>query len=142
MSITSANSVYMLSVATIFAAPSQLQAYAADDAFSTQALKSAETQMGVDGFLAGGFVFVAIEQEIALQANSPSNALFDQWYQAQLQSKDVYVAGATIQMPSLGIKWTMTNGFLTSYNIIPDAKRLLQPRKHMITWGSAIPAPI
>lgn len=142
MSITSANSIYMLGVATIFATPTQLQGYAADDAFTTSALKSAETQMGVDGFLAGGFVYVPVEQEISFLASSPSCALFDQWYQAQLQAQDVYAASATIQMPSLGIKWTMSNGFLTSYTVIPDAKRVLQARKFGVTWQSAIPAPI
>lgn len=142
MSITSANSVFTLSVATLFSVPQQLQGYAADDAFTTAALKAAETMMGVDGFLSGGFVFVAIEQGITLQADSPSNALFDQWYAAQTQVKDIYNAAATIQLPSLGVKFTMTKGFLTDYTIIPDAKRVLQPRKYGITWQSAIPAPI
>lgn len=140
--ITSANSVYTLSVATIFATPVQLQGYAADDAFTTSQLRAAETQMGVDGQLAGGFVFAAVEQEISLLASSASNALFDQWYAASINARDAYPASATVQLPSLGIKWTMSNGFLTMYSIIPEARRVLQPRKFQITWQSAVAGPI
>ena len=142
MSITSANSVYMLSVATIFASPVILQGYAADDAFTTASQRVAEVQLGVDGTAASGFVYALVEQEISFLANSPSTALFDQWYQAQLQAKDVYIASGSIRLPGLGQKWTMTNGTLTSFMPIPDAKRVLQPRKFGITWQSAIPSAI
>ena len=142
MSITSANSVYTLSIATIFANPIQLQGYAADDAFTTASITTAEVQMGVDGVMASGFVYAPTVQEITLLANSPSAALFDQWYQAQIQAKDVYAASGVIRLPSLQVKWTMTNGTLTSFMPIPDAKRVLQARKFGITWQSAISSPI
>lgn len=141
-SITSANSVYMLSVATIFASPVILQGYSADDAFTTASQRAAEVQLGVDGVAASGFVYALVEQEISFLANSPSTALFDQWYLAQLQAKDVYTASGSIRLPGLGQKWTMSNGTLTSFMPIPDAKRVLQPRKFGITWQSAIPSSI
>lgn len=140
--ITAANSIFMLSVATIFTAPTKLQGYGPDDAFDTASLPVGETQMGVDGQLAGGFVYSAVEQDITLLASSISNALFDQWYQAMVQAQDAYPANATIQLPGLGIKWIMTNGFLIDYMIIPSVKRLAQPRRHKIRWQSAVSAPI
>ena len=140
--ITAANSIFMLSVATIFPAPIKLQGYGPDDAFDTASLPVGETQIGVDGILAGGFVYSAVEQDITLLASSASNALFDQWYQAMIQAQDAYSASATILLPGLGTKWTMTNGFLIDYMIIPNVKRLVQPRRHKIRWQSAVSAPI
>lgn len=142
MSITSANSVYTLTVDTIFNQPQQLQKYAVDDAFTTQVLNAGEVQMGVDGGMAGGFVYVPVVQEIVFIADSPSVALFDQWYNAQLQAKDVYVASGTIIMPSIRTKWAMTFGILVNYSVIPDAKKVLQFRRFGITWQSAIPSPV
>ena len=139
-SITGASAVFMLSITPIFPTPIQLQQFAADDVFSTDPLESSEVVMGVDGVLSGGFVFVPIKQNITLQANSPSATLFDQWYLAQQTIKDVYPAQGIVQLPTLSQKWTMSNGFLTTYHPIPDAKKLLQPRRFSITWNTVVPA--
>lgn len=140
--ISGANVVYMFGVSTIFPSPQQLQGFAADDAFTTAVQKIGEVQMGVDGQQAGGFVYVPVEQEISLLASSSSTSIFDQWVQAQLQVQDAYAAFGTILMPSLGKKWTMNNGILISYPPMPDVKKLLSPLKYMISWQSAVPAPI
>ena len=132
--ITSANAFYALSIATVFPAPVQLQGFATDDVFTTSVMKIIETMMGVDGTLSAGYVNVAVEQEIALQADSPSNAIFDQWRAAQAIVSDAFPASGTIRLPSLNQKWTLTRGFLTSWPPIPDARKLLQPRKYGITW--------
>jgi hypothetical protein len=136
-SITGANSTFTLSISSLFTIPQQLQGYATDDSFATEPLQSAEVMMGVDGLLSGGFVYVEVKQSITLQADSPSAPIFDQWYYAQQQIQDVYVASGIITLPSVGLKYTMTKGFLTSYPPLPDVKKLLQPRKFGITWQSA-----
>ena len=137
--ITGANSTFTLAIAGLFPTPVQLKGYAADDAFATEALASAETMMGVDGILSGGFVYVEVKQTITLQADSPSTAMFDQWYAAQQQQQDVFVASGLITLPSTKLKYVMTTGFLTSYPPLPDVKKLLQPRRFGITWQSAQP---
>jgi hypothetical protein len=139
--ITAANAVIMFSIPGLFPTPQQLQGFAADDITDTDALESAEVLMGVDGVLSGGFVYVAVKQNYALQADSPSAQIFDQWYATQQQIQDLYTAQATLLYPSIGTKWAMTKGFLTSYMPIPAAKKLLQPRKFTVTWQSISPAP-
>ena len=139
-SITGANSVYMLSITGLFPAPQQLQGFAADDVFSTDPVQSAETLMGVDGLLSGGFVFAPIVQGVSLQADSDSNFIFDEWWAAQQQAREVYIANGLVILPNLGTKWNLSRGFLTSYPPMPDAKKLLQPRRFGITWGSVTPA--
>lgn len=135
MSITSANAVFLLGITGLFSVPQQLQRFAADDVFSTEAVKRVETLMGVDGYLSAGFVNVEIPMNVMLQADSPSGFLFDQWDAAQQASGEVYEANGTIILPSIGKKWTLTRGFLTSYKPTPDAKKILQPRTFGLTWN-------
>jgi len=139
-SITSANSVIMLSITGLFPVPQQLQGFAADDVFDNDPLPSAETIMGVDGRLSGGFVFVEVKQNYALQADSASIDIFDQWWAAQQQIRDVYTANGVVLLTTVGKKWTMTKGFLTNYKPIPDIKKLLQPQRFTITWERISPA--
>jgi hypothetical protein len=142
MSITGASATYLLSIPLLFPAPIQLQGFAADDVFDTDSLESTEVLMGVDGFMSAGFVFVPVKQSIHLQADSPSNAVFDQWWTAQQAIQDTYSAVATIILPTLGIKWAMTNGYLTTYQPLSSIKKLIQPRTHAITWNNGTPASV
>ncbi len=140
-SLTAATAVYMLTIPGVFNSPQQLQQFAADDIFATEMLKSVEVQMGVDGTLSGGFVFVPVVQSIMMMANSPSLEQFDQWYNAMQVAQDTYTAEGIITLKSLGKKWALTKGFLTGYMPIPDAGKTLKPRKMEITWQQAVPIP-
>lgn len=139
-SITSANAIYQLSIVLVYPIPQQLQGFSTDDIFGTDPLESAQVQMGVDGVLSAGFVFVEVKQNITLQADSPSNDVFDNWYAAQQLIKDTYRATGLIMLTAIGKKWNMLNGVLTMYPPIPDAKKVLQPRRFGITWESVSPA--
>lgn len=139
-SLTGATAVYQLSITGLFPAPQQLQGFAADDVFDTPSIQSADVLMGVDGFMSAGFQFVPIKQTISIQADSASNDIFDQWWEASQQNQDVFFANAVVLLTALGKKWTMTRGVLTGYMPIPDVKKLIQPRKFEITWNSMSPA--
>lgn len=139
-SITSANSIIMLSIASVYTTPQQLQGFAADDIFSFDTMEIAETMMGVDGKLSAGYVFVPVKWSISLQADSPSNAIFDNWRAAQVAAGDVYFASATVNLPSLRKTFDLVNGVLVSYPPVPDAGKTLKPRKFGLTWESVTPA--
>jgi len=141
-SITSANAVYTLSISDLFTSPTPLQGFSADDIFTTSPLASAETIMGLDGYLSAGFVFVPVVQQISLQADSDSNTIFDQWWQASQLAKDIYAASGVVLLPGINFQWTLTKGYLTSYPPIPDAAKTLRPRRFGITWQSVFPSPI
>jgi hypothetical protein len=138
--ITGANAVYLLSITDLFPAPQQLQGFAADDVFETDPLTSVETIMGVDGHMSAGFVFVEVKQNISIQADSDSNAIFEAWWGAQQVSKSVLFANGVIILTDVGTKWAMVNGVLSTFPPIPNAKKLLQPRRYGITWESITPA--
>jgi hypothetical protein len=141
LTITSANSIYQLSITGLYNSPQQLQGFAADDVFDTPSLKSSEILMGVDGNMSAGFVYVPIMQTIHLQADSASGIIFDQWYAAQQAEQDVFFANAVVALPSIQRKWSMTKGVLSGYMPIPDAKKTLAPRTFEITWNFMSAAP-
>lgn len=140
MSLTSANCIIMLGIPGVYTTPQQLQGFSADDVFDTDSVEVGETLMGVDGVLSGGWVNNPVSQNFSLQADSPSNAVFDNWYAAERTITDKYPASAVITLPSLNVKYTMVRGFLISYPIIPAARKIIQPRRFTIRWESATPA--
>lgn len=140
--LTSANAVIMIAVPGIFPVSQQLQYFAADDVFDTDSIEASERVMGVDGHLAGGFVFVPIVQTYALQADSPSINLFDLWWATQVQTKSLFRALGHVQLPAIGKKWALTGGLLGAYKPFPDVKRRLMEQRFSITWESSIPSPI
>lgn len=142
MSITSANAVLMLGVTNLFPTPQLIQGFAADDIYDTEANEIGETMMGVDGYLSGGFVFTPVAQGISLMADSPSNTFFDSWANAERVARDKYTAFGTIYLQGTGKKYAMTKGFLISAPVLPDAKKVLQPRKFNLRWERVLPAPV
>jgi hypothetical protein len=123
--ITGANAVFMLSITDLFPAPQQLQGFSSDDVFETDPLTSVETIMGVDGHMSAGFVFVEVKQNISIQADSDSNAIFEAWWGAQQVSRSVLFANGVIILTDVGTKWAMVNGVLSTFPPIPNAKKLL-----------------
>jgi len=134
--ITAANSVFTLVAAGLFPAPVQLQGFATDKAFATDALEIAEVQMGVDGRMTAGYVANPVKQTISLQADSPSRTIFSAILQAQKTTRDIYYLSGSISLPSTGEAFTLTRGVLTTGKQIPDAQKLLQAVDFNITWQS------
>lgn len=139
-SLTVANSVLMLSVAGLYDSPQQLQGYAADNVFDSDAVNPAETQMGVDGKFSAGWIPVATPVGVTLQADSASNDLFENWEAAQNQTRSVFFANMLVVLPATGRKYTCTKGVLTQIPKLPTGQKTLQPRKYQITFESVQPA--
>lgn len=142
LSITAANSVYMLSVRGLFAIPQQLQGFAADAAFATDASESAEVIKGVDGKMSAGFVPFLTKQTVSLQADSPSAFIFEDWLAAQKAVLGIYYCDAQISIPGIGRKYTMTKGVLSAIPNLPTARKVLQARDFVITWDDIAGAPL
>lgn len=141
MSLTTANTIIQLTQPTLFPTPTQIQGFASDDMFDTDALRIVETLMGVDGVLSAGFVFTAVGMRLTLQADSASNAFFDTINAQQYAAEDVYPLNGVVLSPALGKKLILTNGFLTNWKPFADAKRVYQPRRYELTFQKTLPAP-
>lgn len=139
--ITSANSVFTLTVAGIFVTPVQLQGYASDSAVVTDSVDQAEIQMGVDGIMAGGFVPMPTPQTIKLLANSPSRAIFSAIAQASRTVRDIFYLQGELSLPSLGSKFTLNKGVITNLKQIPDLLKVLSPVDIKVVWESVLESP-
>lgn len=140
--ITSANSAFALVIFGLYGSPQLIQGYSADDAFTADAVDSAEVVMGVDGKLSAGYVFNPTKQTVVIMPDSPSLTVFDNWRTAELTLRDKLFANATIRMPSIGRVFTLNKGVLTSSKPLPDAKKVLQAMPYVITWESVVGSPI
>lgn len=140
--ITSANSVLVLQVPDYMPVAVQIQGFATDDIFSVARTVPVETQLGVDGFFAGGFVYTEKRMEIMLNAASPSNDWFEQLNQGMEAFIQAYEVFGTLTLPSLRKSFNLDTGFLTGFPPLPDAKRTLQTRRYELTWRRIAAAPI
>jgi len=140
--ITSANSSFALIVPGVYSAPQSIQGYATDDAFTAEAVEKVEAMMGIDGKLSAGYIFNPYKMTVTLQADSASLALFTNWQLAQDAVREVIAASATIIIPSIGFKYAMSNGYLTRFQAMPEAKKTLGPPKFEITWEKIIGAKV
>lgn len=140
--ITSANSVFTISIPGLIPVPVQIQGFAVDAAFDMDAADITEVLMGVDGKLSAGYTPQPRKTTIHLQADSDSRDVFDIWASAMRRAKDVYYANASIVMESNGKTYTLTKGVLQNQKDMPDAKKVLNPTDHVIIWESCVPANI
>jgi hypothetical protein len=140
--ITSANSIYMLSIANLFPIAQQLQGYSADAAFSTEAITPFEGVMGVDGFLSGGWVPVERKQTIMIMPDSDSSDMFDAWHAAEEAAREKYIANALIVLSGTNREYTCFRGFLSTYTPIPEVAKVLRARSFGITWQSITAGPV
>ena len=112
--ITSANSIFLISVGGIFPVPQQLQGFAADAAFAFDSVQPAEVVMGVDGNMSAGYVPFMTVQTVTLMPDSPSLSIFETWLGATNTAREVFFANGHITLPSIGRKFVLTRGVLTS----------------------------
>ena len=135
MDITSANAVLMMSSfdAGIVVAQ-QIQEFAVDDAFDFDDVTPTEVQMGLDGVLAAGFVYVPKPMTITLLAGSASNDFFEAINSAQNVGVGAVSMEGVLTLTSVRKSYTLITGYLTRYHPVADGKRVLQPRKYQVTW--------
>lgn len=139
--LTSANCILILTVPPLFAVGRRIQGFAMDDIFDADPVDNAETSMGVDGRLSAGYIPAPVSMNIALQADSQSNDFFEDWINYERSAREKLIASGTVLIPSIERKYAMSRGFLRTVQIIPAAKKTLQPRRYKIEWERLSPAP-
>ena len=138
MDISSTNAVFIITVPDL-AIVHQVQGFAADNAFDFDAVKIAVTLMGVDGKKSSAYVPGIWPQNVHLQADSVSKAIFDLIAQMSISNEQTYSITGTVNMPSIGQSFALKNGTLTDYKPMPDSKQYLQPMDFSIEWEAIRP---
>lgn len=132
--ITVANSVFTIMAAGLFPAPVQLAGYSVEKAFTNEAVDMTEEQMGVDGRMTAGFIFMPVPMTVSLQADSPSKVIFTAIVAAQKTARDIYWLSGSIQLPSLGESYTLTRGVLKTPKQMPDANKVAAAMDFKMVW--------
>lgn len=138
--ITSANAVFTLTIPGVFSAPQQLQGFDVDSAFDVEAVDTAETKIGVDGQGSGGLIFNMVPMTVHIQADSASVLIFETWLSAQKGVLQIFPASGSIIMPSIGRKYTLSQGYLKRPQQMSSAQRVLAARPFVIDWTTINPA--
>lgn len=140
--LTTANSAFTLLCPDVFNLAQLIQGYATEDAFSVPQFEVARAVMGVDARMSGGFVPAVKELDIVLQADSPSNAVFQRIVGVMEAQREIVYMDATIVMPGQAEVWQFTKGILTKVPALAAAKKTAEPRTYQITWENIQPAGI
>lgn len=140
--LTTANSVILLTIPGLYVPSVTLQGYDVDDVFSTDAVDTAETRMGVDGRLSAGWVPAAVPVEYALQADSASIQVFEDWDAAEQAAKEKIFAQGLVRIPGIGKSFVKTRGVLQRLQRMPSAGKVLRARRFTVVWESVAPASI
>lgn len=142
--ITSANSSVIITVPLVFAVPQIIEGYAADDAFTQEAADLAETRMGVDGQLSGGYTPSVKKFAIALMADSVSLAVFETWKAAIEAGKEQFPTGSgiTVTLPSIGKAYFLNKLFFKNSSMMPSAKKVLEPFIAQIEYQDLFVSPL
>ena len=125
LDITSANATVAVSVESLFSVT--LENFSADSSFTSDTIQAAETRMGVDGHLAAGFTPAIKTVTINLEAGSPSATFLQLLVQAQETNLKPYKVQMVISVPSIGKRYSFSNGVLQSYKDLPDGQNVLSP---------------
>ncbi|MGZ8442539.1 MAG: phage tail fiber protein [Candidatus Binatia bacterium] len=140
--LTTANSVFMLGVASLYNVPVKIEGFTTDDSFAVEDVTNAEVMMGLDGKMSAGYTPYPTVLPVTLQADSASNLIFDTLLQAEKLAREKYELNGTILIPSINRIFTFTRGFMTKASPMPANKKILQPRKFELTFQDMAWAPV
>jgi hypothetical protein len=125
--ITSANSESIMTIEELFPNGFLLQQFSTDGAISAESIQVAETRMGVDGKLVGGWIPAIIPVVITFEASSPTVKHLNTLYDQMTLNKRMYVCALTSAVPSIGTVFKFLNGLLQTATPIPAQKKVLDP---------------
>jgi hypothetical protein len=134
--ITAADMTAWMTVDDLFPGGFPVEGFAADSAISVSDHSTAETRFGVDGKLVAGYTPTAVEVTIDLEANSATAESLQQLRETMATSRRVYSVNLTVTLPSRKSAWTFANGVLKTGNIMPGAKKILEPTKWAFDFES------
>lgn len=138
---TASNAAFTITIPGIIQGPQIISGFGVDNFLDNTAIANNQVEMGIDGFMAVGYMPQPFMMGITLLAPSPSRGLFDQWAAFSKALMEAFVAQGTLILPSVKKSYALFNGALTEYLPIPNVGKVLQPTKAVITWQDYNPIP-
>ena len=125
--ITSANATAYMVVKDLYPTGFALNNFSTDQAVDQSEDTIAETRMGVDGYMAAGYVPSIKAVTIKFEASSPSVQYLNNLYLASQKNRRTYEVTLVVKVPSVNKTYTYSGGVLKSGKLLPGLKKVLDP---------------
>ena len=123
--ITSANATAYMVVKDLYPAGFELNNFATDQAIDEGEDTIAETRMGVDGYMAAGYVPTIKSVTISFEAASPTVKYMDNIYLASQKNRRTYECTLVVTVPAIGKTYTYSYGVMKTAKVLPAIKTVL-----------------
>lgn len=125
--ITSANATAYMVVKDLYPTGFELNNFSTDQAVDQGEDTIAETRMGVDGYMAAGYVPSIKTVTIQFEAASPSVPYLNNMYLAAQKNRRTYEVTLVVKVPAVGKTYTYSGGVLKTGKVLPSLKKTLDP---------------
>ena len=125
--ITSANATAYMVVKDLYPTGFALNNFSTDQAIDQSEDTIAETRMGVDGYMAAGYVPSIKAVTIKFEASSPSVQYLNNLYLASQKNRRTYEVTLVVKVPSVNKTYTYSGGVLKTGKLLPGLKKVLDP---------------
>ena len=125
--ITSANATAYMVVKDLYPTGFALNNFSTDQAVDQSEDTIAETRMGVDGYMAAGYVPSIKAVTIKFEATSPSVQYLNNLYLASQKNRRTYEITLVVRVPSVNKTYTYSGGVLKTGKLLPGLKKVLDP---------------
>ena len=142
MTITSVNSIFLLTVPNLYDTPVRVEGFSTDAAISMAQRNPVVAQVGVDGKTSFGLVMTNKEITVTLAADSPSLRLFEDWAAYQDGIREVMLCHAEFTLPAINRKYVGLRGGLTAVQDMPVVARTLQASAYTLTFDTWRASPL
>lgn len=126
LDITSASATMIIQMDKVIPNPTEVDHFATDAIAKIDEVTFAEHRMGVDGYLAVGYVPSPISLTIQLEAGSKAQALLANAYLTFKNNKTTYKTTLTLTVPSLRKRYVYSNGTMISGNAQENLGKVLE----------------
>ena len=125
--ITSANATAYMVVKDLYPTGFALNNFSTDQAVDQSEDTIAETRMGVDGYMAAGYVPSIKAVTIQFEASSPSVQYLNNLYLASQKNRRTYEITLVVKVPAVNKTYTYSGGVLKTGKLLPGLKKVLDP---------------
>lgn len=125
--ITSANATAYMVVKDLYPTGFALNNFSTDQAVDQSEETIAETRMGVDGYMAAGYVPSIKAVTIQFEASSPSVQYLNNLYLASQKNRRTYEVTLVVKVPAVNKTYTYSGGVLKTGKLLPGLKKVLDP---------------
>ena len=125
--ITSANATAYMVVKDLYPTGFALNNFSTDQAVDQSEDTIAETRMGVDGYMAAGYVPSIKAVTIQFEATSPSVQYLNNLYLASQKNRRTYEITLVVKVSAVNKTYTYSGGVLKTGKLLPGLKKVLDP---------------